>query len=137
MKKSILIIMALFFISCTNSNNYFNSTLDLNNDIQQEVIINDIVNIVKNHFEKQSTIYLSTNDINKKFFNHLCDLLRNEGFAISDDNSLKDLKFISYSISQIAENIFVIININENKVNITYKIKDNKTFKTNISFFGY
>lgn len=137
MKKSILIIIALFFIACNNSNNYFNSTLNLNNNIQQETIISDIADIVKNNYAKQSTLYLSTSDTNKDFFNHLCDILRNEGFAISDDNSLKDLNFISYSISQIAENIFVIINIDANKVNITYKVKDNKIFKNSISFFDY
>ncbi|MBZ7980350.1 hypothetical protein AVBRAN12640_07870 [Campylobacter sp. RM12640] len=137
MKKLILIIIALFFIACSNSNNYFNSTLNLNNNIQQEVIINDIADIVKNNYIKQSTLYLSTSDANKDFFNHLCDILRNEGFAISDDNSLKGLNFISYSISQIDENIFVTINIDANKVNITYKVKDNKIFKNSISFFDY
>lgn len=137
MKKIILITIALLFIACSNSNNYFNSTLNLNNNIQQEIIISDIANIIKNNYVKQSTLYLSTNDKNKDFFNHLCDILRNEGFAISDDNSLKDLNFISYSISQIDENIFVIINIDANKVNITYKVKDNKIFKNSISFFDY
>lgn len=137
MKKIIIITIALLFIACSNSNNYFNSTLNLNNNIQQEIIISDIANIIKNNYVKQSTLYLSTNDKNKDFFNHLCDILRNEGFAISDDNSLKDLNFISYSISQIDENIFVIINIDANKVNITYKVKDNKIFKNSISFFDY
>ncbi|EGA9337973.1 hypothetical protein I9T42_08450, partial [Campylobacter jejuni] len=64
--------------------------------------------------------------------------LRNKGYAISNDHSRKNLTFLSYQVSQIDnENVIAIFNINESKINVIYKIIENKLVKINMTSFNF
>ncbi|EAI1178242.1 hypothetical protein EF339_09580, partial [Campylobacter jejuni] len=59
-------------------------------------------------------------------------------YAISNDHSRKNLTFLSYQISQIDnENVIAIFNINESKINVIYKIIENKLVKINMTSFNF
>ncbi|MBT0784491.1 hypothetical protein KJQ91_06895, partial [Campylobacter upsaliensis] len=75
---------------------------------------------------------------NKAFSDYFVNTLRNKGYAISNDHSRKNLTFLSYQISQIDnENVIAIFNINESKINVIYKIIENKLVKINMTSFNF
>ncbi|EOH5771537.1 TPA: hypothetical protein SBW28_001760, partial [Campylobacter coli] len=94
--------------------------------------------IIPHYPPNKTTFFINEDKSNQDFSNYFMNALRKKGYAISNDNSKKDLTFLSYQISQIDnENIVAIFNINESKINVIYKIIDNKLVKNNTTSFNF
>ncbi|HDX6311619.1 TPA: hypothetical protein RQJ16_001857 [Campylobacter fetus subsp. venerealis] len=134
-------LMALCFTGCVRFNpQYFNSTIERQTQsLNFSVLADDMANFISSHFLANNTIfYIYTDDLDKNFYNYLTDKLRNKGYAISDDSSIKGLTFLSYNILEQDNKIYMSYNINEKKVNRAYEIIDNKLVPIgNITTFNF
>lgn len=142
--KKILVLLAIFFSACShfdfkNNGNgtYFNSNIFLSENIKSDVILEDILNYVKQYQDKSSIFYLYTNDKNTIFFNKLLDILRKEGYAISEDAKASKLDFLGYTIYQYENNVFVNLNVNAYKINIVYDIQGDVLKRKSVTVFTY
>lgn len=129
MRIFIFAFLILFFGGCGPKINsqYFNSSISSNQNLDYATIADDMTNFITSSLSPNNAIiYISTSDGDKKFYDYLTDRLRNLGFGISNDTTIKNLNFISYTI-QVQDNMaFVTYNINESKVNRVFKISNNK-----------
>ncbi|MDD7616994.1 MAG: hypothetical protein PUJ85_06580 [bacterium] len=134
-------LVILYFTGCANLNSqYFNSTITRQNQSSNFTILaNDMVDFISLHFlANNTTFYIYTDDLDKSFYNYLVDKLRNKGYAISDNSSIKGLTFLSYNIFEQENKIYMSYNIDEKKVNRAYEIIDNKPIPIgNITTFNF
>ncbi|EIA3694792.1 hypothetical protein K7F12_001843, partial [Campylobacter jejuni] len=94
--------------------------------------------IISYYLPNKTTFYFNDINDNKAFSDYFVNTLRNKGYAISNDHSRKNLTFLSYQVSQIDnENVIAIFNINESKINVIYKIIENKLVKINMTSFNF
>ncbi|EFO4793568.1 hypothetical protein HQT34_001644 [Campylobacter coli] len=141
MRILILALIAFFITSCAKINSdYFNSSFSVEaTKINYNKIADEFSEFIVLYYLPNRTIFFINEDKNNQdFFNFFINTLRKKGYAISNDNSKKDLTFLSYQISQIdSENIVAVFNINESKINVIYKIIDNQLVKTNMTSFNF
>lgn len=137
MKILFLALIAFFITSCAKMNSdYFNSSFAVEETkINYNKIADDFSQFIISYYApNKTTFFINEDKNNQDFSNYFINTLRKKGYAISNDNSKKDLTFLSYQISQIDnENIVAIFNINESKINVIYKIIENKLVKPNIT----
>lgn len=141
MRILFLALIAFFITSCAKmSSDYFNSSFAVEETkINYNKIADDFSQFIISHYPpNKTTFFINEDKSNQEFSNYFMNTLRKKGYAISNDNSKKDLTFLSYQISQIDnENIVAIFNINESKINVIYKIIDNKLVKINTTSFNF
>ncbi|ECH5755742.1 hypothetical protein ABM528_000645 [Campylobacter coli] len=141
MKILFLALIAFFITSCAKMNSdYFNSSFAVEETkINYNKIADDFSQFIISYYTpNKTTFFINEDKNNQDFSNYFINTLRKKGYAISNDNSKKDLTFLSYQISQIDnENIVAIFNINESKINVIYKIIENKLVKPNITSFNF
>ncbi|HED7890851.1 TPA: hypothetical protein R6B10_001795 [Campylobacter coli] len=141
MKILFLALIAFFITSCAKMNSdYFNSSFAVEETkINYNKIADDFSQFIISYYApNKTTFFINEDKNNQDFSNYFINTLRKKGYAISNDNSKKDLTFLSYQISQIDnENIVAIFNINESKINMIYKIIENKLVKPNITSFNF
>ncbi|EAI1210745.1 hypothetical protein A0M87_05220 [Campylobacter coli] len=141
MKILFLALIAFFITSCAKMNSdYFNSSFAVEETkINYNKIADDFSQFIISYYApNKTTFFINEDKNNQDFSNYFINTLRKKGYAISNDNSKKDLTFLSYQISQIDnENIVAIFNINESKINVIYKIIDNKLVKNNTTSFNF
>ncbi|EAL5473219.1 hypothetical protein DQ700_05555, partial [Campylobacter jejuni] len=136
-----LALIALFITSCAKVNSeYFTSSFSVKETkINYDKIADDFSQfIISYYLPNKTTFYFNDINDNKAFSDYFVNTLRNKGYAISNDHSRKNLTFLSYQISQIDnENVIAIFNINESKINVIYKIIENKLVKINMTSFNF
>ncbi|HEF8181718.1 TPA: hypothetical protein SBC91_001728 [Campylobacter jejuni] len=141
MKILFLALIAFFITSCAKMNSdYFNSSFAVEETkINYNKIADDFSQFIISYYApNKTTFFINEDKNNQDFSNYFINTLRKKGYAISNDNSKKDLTFLSYQISQIDnENIVAIFNINESKINVIYKIIENKLVKNNTTSFNF
>ncbi|EOV2757579.1 hypothetical protein ACOCEG_001745 [Campylobacter jejuni] len=141
MRILFLALIALFITSCAKVNSeYFTSSFSVKETkINYDKIADDFSQfIISYYLPNKTTFYFSDINDNKAFSDYFVNTLRNKGYAISNDHSRKNLTFLSYQISQIDnENVIAIFNINESKINMIYKIIENKLVKINMTSFNF
>ncbi|ENT7239478.1 hypothetical protein ACE645_001740 [Campylobacter coli] len=141
MRILFLALIAFFITSCAKMNSdYFNSSFAVEETkINYNKIADDFSQFIISYYApNKTTFFINEDKNNQDFSNYFINTLRKKGYAISNDNSKKDLTFLSYQISQIDnENIVAIFNINESKINVIYKIIDNKLVKNNTTSFNF
>ena len=141
MKILFLALIAFFITSCAKMNSdYFNSSFAVEETkINYNKIADDFSQFIISYYApNKTTFFINEDKNNQDFSNYFINTLRKKGYAISNDNSKKDLTFLSYQISQIDnENIVAIFNINESKINVIYKIIENKLVKPKITSFNF
>lgn len=141
MKILFLVLIGLFITSCAKVNSdYFNSSFFAEKkDINYAIIADDFSDFITAYYSpNKTTFFINEDKNNKDFSTYFIDTLRKKGYGISNNNSKKDLIFLSYQISEIDnENIIAIFNINESKINVIYKIIDNRLTKTNMTNFNF
>ncbi|HEB7512263.1 TPA: hypothetical protein RZH10_001722 [Campylobacter coli] len=141
MRILFLALIALFITSCAKVNSeYFTSSFAVEETkINYNKIADDFSQFIISYYApNKTTFFINEDKNNQDFSNYFINTLRKKGYAISNDNSKKDLTFLSYQISQIDnENIVAIFNINESKINVIYKIIENKLVKPNITSFNF
>ena len=141
MKILFLALIAFFITSCAKMNSdYFNSSFAVEETkINYNKIADDFSQFIISYYApNKTTFFINEDKNNQDFSNYFINTLKKKGYAISNDNSKKDLTFLSYQISQIDnENIVAIFNINESKINVIYKIIDNKLVKNNTTSFNF
>ncbi|EEU7448120.1 hypothetical protein HEG42_001456 [Campylobacter jejuni] len=141
MRILFLALIALFITSCAKVNSeYFTSSFSVKETkINYDKIADDFSQfIISYYLPNKTTFYFNDINDNKAFSDYFVNTLRNKGYAISNDHSRKNLTFLSYQISQIDnENVIAIFNINESKINVTYKIIENKLVKINMTSFNF
>ncbi|EIY3592987.1 hypothetical protein MMU78_001476, partial [Campylobacter jejuni] len=130
MRILFLALIALFITSCAKVNSeYFTSSFSVKETkINYDKIADDFSQfIISYYLPNKTTFYFNDINDNKAFSDYFVNTLRNKGYAISNDHSRKNLTFLSYQVSQIDnENVIAIFNINESKINVIYKIIENK-----------
>ncbi|EFP1177503.1 hypothetical protein HPV91_001746 [Campylobacter jejuni] len=141
MRILFLALIALFITSCAKVNSeYFTSSFSVKETkINYDKIADDFSQfIISYYLPNKTTFYLNDINDNKAFSDYFVNTLRNKGYAISNDHSRKNLTFLSYQVSQIDnENVIAIFNINESKINVIYKIIENKLVKINMTSFNF
>ncbi|HEG3225250.1 TPA: hypothetical protein SCZ37_001744 [Campylobacter jejuni] len=141
MRILFLALIALFITSCAKVNSeYFTSIFSVKETkINYDKIADDFSQfIISYYLPNKTTFYFNDINDNKAFSDYFVNTLRNKGYAISNDHSRKNLTFLSYQISQIDnENVIAIFNINESKINVIYKIIENKLVKINMTSFNF
>ncbi len=141
MRILFLALIALFITSCAKVNSeYFTSSFSVKETkINYNKIADDFSQfIISYYLPNKTTFYFNDINDNKAFSDYFVNTLRNKGYAISNDHSRKNLTFLSYQISQIDnENVIAIFNINESKINVIYKIIENKLVKINMTSFNF
>ncbi|HEF8131194.1 TPA: hypothetical protein SBC69_001342 [Campylobacter jejuni] len=141
MRILFLALIALFITSCAKVNSeYFTSSFSVKETkINYDKIADDFSQfIISYYLSNKTTFYFNDINDNKAFSDYFVNTLRNKGYAISNDHSRKNLTFLSYQISQIDnENVIAIFNINESKINVIYKIIENKLVKINMTSFNF
>ncbi|EDO7160615.1 hypothetical protein GIF15_08000 [Campylobacter coli] len=141
MRILFLALIAFFITSCAKINSdYFNSSFAVEETkINYNKIADDFSQFIISYYApNKTTFFINEDKNNQDFSNYFINTLRKKGYAISNDNSKKDLTFLSYQISQIDnENIVAIFNINESKINVIYKIIENKLVKNNTTSFNF
>lgn len=141
MKYLLFMGILLLFCACAKVNlNYFNSSITSTINTNYEVVANDLVDFISQHFSPNTTnFYLKTEDSNKEFYDYLSNALRNKGYGISDNSDFKNLNYLSYTIQDLnANEILVICNINESKVNRIYTFENNQLIpSSNITSFNF
>lgn len=142
MKRIIFIsLVVLCFAGCAKFNpQYFNSTINQQTqNINFNILADDMINFISSHFlANNTTFYIYTDDLDKNFYNYLTDKLRNKGYAISNNSSIKGLTFLSYNIFEQENKIYMSYNIDEKKVNRAYELIDNKPVPIgNITTFNF
>ncbi|EGR9265788.1 hypothetical protein I7007_001798 [Campylobacter jejuni] len=141
MRILFLALIALFITSCAKVNSeYFTSSFSVKETkINYDKIADDFSQfIISYYLPNKTTFYFNDINDNKAFSDYFINTLRNKGYAISNDHSRKNLTFLSYQVSQIDnENVIAIFNINESKINVIYKIIENKLVKINMTSFNF
>ncbi|HEG1291460.1 TPA: hypothetical protein ACJE77_001635 [Campylobacter jejuni] len=141
MRILFLALIALLITSCAKVNSeYFTSSFSVKETkINYDKIADDFSQfIISYYLPNKTTFYFNDINDNKAFSDYFVNTLRNKGYAISNDHSRKNLTFLSYQISQIDnENVIAIFNINESKINVIYKIIENKLVKINMTSFNF
>ncbi|EOI4510691.1 hypothetical protein ACMT2X_001736 [Campylobacter jejuni] len=141
MRILFLALIAFFITSCAKMNSdYFNSSFAVEETkINYNKIADDFSQFIISYYApNKTTFFINEDKNNQDFSNYFINTLRKKGYAISNDNSKKDLTFLSYQVSQIDnENIVAIFNINESKINVIYKIIENKLVKINMTSFNF
>lgn len=141
MRILFLALIALFITSCAKVNSeYFTSSFSVKETkINYDKIADDFSQfIISYYLPNKTTFYFNDINDNKAFSDYFVNTLRNKGYAISNDHSRKNLTFLSYQVSQIDnENVIAIFNINESKINVIYKIIENKLVKINMISFNF
>ncbi|EPA9004485.1 hypothetical protein ACQ78Q_001802 [Campylobacter jejuni] len=141
MRILFLALIALFITSCAKVNSeYFTSSFSVKEaKINYDKIADDFSQfIISYYLPNKTTFYFNDINDNKAFSDYFVNTLRNKGYAISNDHSRKNLTFLSYQVSQIDnENVIAIFNINESKINVIYKIIENKLVKINMTSFNF
>ncbi|BEK09760.1 hypothetical protein ACUZYH_001644 [Campylobacter jejuni] len=141
MRILFLALIALFITSCAKVNSeYFTSSFSVKETkINYDKIADDFSQfIISYYLPNKTTFYFNDINDNKAFSDYFVNTLRNKGYAISNDHSRKNLTFLSYQVSQIDnENVIAIFNINESKINVIYKIIENKLVKINMTSFNF
>lgn len=141
MRILFLALIALFITSCAKVNSeYFTSSFSVKETkINYDKIADDFSQfIISYYLPNKTTFYFNDINDNKAFSDYFVNTLRNKGYAISNDHSRKNLTFLNYQISQIDnENVIAIFNINESKINVIYKIIENKLVKINMTSFNF
>ncbi|EAI1239234.1 hypothetical protein ACULYS_001642 [Campylobacter jejuni] len=141
MRILFLALIALFITSCAKVNSeYFTSSFSVKETkINYDKIADDFSQfIISYYLPNKTTFYFNDINDNKAFLDYFVNTLRNKGYAISNDHSRKNLTFLSYQVSQIDnENVIAIFNINESKINVIYKIIENKLVKINMTSFNF
>lgn len=141
MKILFLALIAFFITSCAKMNSdYFNSSFAVEETkINYNKIADDFSQFIISYYApNKTTFFINEDKNNQDFSNYFINTLRNKGYAISNDNSKKNLTFLSYQVSQIDnENVIAIFNINESKINVIYKIIENKLVKINMTSFNF
>ncbi|EKO4619770.1 hypothetical protein SH094_001722 [Campylobacter jejuni] len=141
MRILFLALIALFITSCAKVNSeYFTSSFSVKETkINYDKIADDFSQFIISYYSpNKTTFYFNDINDNKAFSDYFVNTLRNKGYAISNDHSRKNLTFLSYQISQIDnENVIAIFNINESKINVIYKIIENKLVKINMTSFNF
>lgn len=129
--KVFLLVMALLFGGCsiaTSQSNYFNSTIvSKNNNIDNTIIADDMYKFVSTYYAPNKTIlYMSTNDSSKTLFNYLVQKFRDRGYAVTSDNTLRNLTFLSFNIRNDNNMIVVTYNIDESRINRIYLVENDQ-----------
>ncbi|MBX0895254.1 hypothetical protein I9V56_00015 [Campylobacter jejuni] len=141
MRILFLALIALFITSCAKVNSeYFTSSFSVKETkINYDKIADDFSQfIISYYLPNKTTFYFNDINDNKAFSDYFVNTLRNKGYAISNDHSRKNLTFLRYQVSQIDnENVIAIFNINESKINVIYKIIENKLVKINMTSFNF
>ncbi|HDX6244577.1 TPA: hypothetical protein RPW29_001712 [Campylobacter fetus subsp. venerealis] len=142
MKHIIFISLAtLCFTGCAKFNpQYFNSTIERQTQsLNFSILVDNMVDFISLHFlANNTTFYIYTDDLDKNFYDYLTNKLRNKGYAISDNSSIKGLTFLSYNIFEQDNKIYLSYNLDEKKVNRVYEIIDNKLVPIgNITTFNF
>ncbi|EPN6958174.1 hypothetical protein ACT2YE_001688 [Campylobacter jejuni] len=141
MRILFLALIALFITSCAKVNSeYFTSSFSVKETkINYDKIADDFSQfIISYYLPNKTTFYFNDINDNKAFSDYFVNTLRNKGYTISNDHSRKNLTFLSYQVSQIDnENVIAIFNINESKINVIYKIIENKLVKINMTSFNF
>lgn len=142
MKHIIFISLAtLCFTGCAKFNpQYFNSTIERQTQsLNFSILADNVVDFISLHFlANNTTFYIHTDDLDKNFYDYLTNKLRNKGYAISDNSSIKGLTFLSYNIFEQDNKIYLSYNLDEKKVSRAYEIIDNKPVPIgNITTFNF
>ncbi len=143
--KKVFSFAAAFFIfvlsGCSTATkfDYFTSTINTKTDIDNTLIADDIFAFMSRYYLPNKTnLYITTSDFNKKFYNYLVQKFRDKGYAVTDDSTLKNLTFLSYSIKGDASLIFVTYNINDSKINRLYTVQDDRLVRAGeITVFNF
>ena len=127
-----LVLATLLFSGCSmftaNQTNYFNSSMtSKNNRMDYTIIVEDMYKFVSTYYAPNKTIlYMSTNDSSKTLFNYLVQKFRDRGYAVTSDNTLKNLTFLSYNIRNDNNMIVVTYNIDESRINRIYLVENDQ-----------
>ncbi len=127
-----LAVVALLFSGCsvltTSQTNYFNSSVvSKSNRMNYTIIIEDMYKFVSTYYAPNKTIlYMSTNDSSKTLFNHLVQKFRDRGYAVTSDNTLRNLTFLSFNIRSDNDMIVVTYNIDESRINRIYLVENDQ-----------
>ncbi|MCT7910713.1 hypothetical protein N5912_02620 [Arcobacter lacus] len=122
-----LVFVTIFIVACSNKHEYFNSKNDFVSNVDNKIIADDMYNFIIPYFlPNKTTFYIQTKDIDKIFYNYLVEKFRGKGYAITNNSNLENLTFLSYSIKEDNNIIFVTYSINETKINRIYIIQDNQ-----------
>lgn len=130
------VLVALLFSGCststTSQTNYFNSSMtSKNNRMDYTIIIEDMYKFVSTYYAPNKTIlYMSTNDSGKTLFNYLVQKFRDRGYAVTSDNTLRNLTFLSYNIRHDNNMIVVTYNIDESRINRIYLVENDQLVRT-------
>lgn len=130
------VLVALLFSGCststTSQTNYFNSSMtSKNNRMDYTIIIEDMYKFVSTYYAPNKTIlYMSTNDSGKTLFNYLVQKFRDRGYAVTSDNTLRNLTFLSYNIRNDNNMIVVTYNIDESRINRIYLVENDQLVRT-------
>ena len=128
--KNILffIFITIFITSCSNKHEYFNSKNNLSSrSIDNKIIANDMYNFIIPYFlPNKTSFYIQTGDIDKIFYNYLIEKFREKGYAVTNNSNIENLTFLSYSIKEDNNIVFVTYSINETKINRIYIIQDDQ-----------
>ncbi len=130
-----LALAALLFSGCgvftASQTNYFNSSMmGKNSHISNTVIADDMFKFVSTYYAPNKTIlYMSTNDSSKSLFNYLVQKFRDRGYAVTSDNTLKNLTFLSYNIRGDNNLIMVTYNIDESRINRMYIVENDQLLR--------
>ncbi|EDP6893724.1 hypothetical protein GQR61_05660, partial [Campylobacter lari] len=107
-----LFLISLIFISCAKvSPNYFQSSFTVyEKKVNYNEIADDFIQLLSSYYPpNKTTLFLNEEKSNKDFFDYFILSIRKKGYAISNDNSRKNLTFLSYQISQIDNETIVAI----------------------------
>lgn len=127
-----LALAVLLFSGCsvftTSQTNYFNSSMmSKNSHVNYTVIGDDMFKFVSTYYAPNKTIlYMSTNDSSKTLFNYLVQKFRDRGYAVTSDNTLRNLTFLSYNIRNDNNMIVVTYNIDESRINRIYLVENDQ-----------
>lgn len=127
-----LALAASLFSGCSvftaSQTNYFNSSMvSKNNRMDYTIIVEDMYKFVSTYYAPNKTIlYMSTNDSSKTLFNYLVQKFRDRGYAVTSDNTLRNLTFLSYNIRNDNNMIVVTYNIDESRINRIYLVENDQ-----------
>lgn len=135
MKQFYILILSLLLLNgCSSRYDYFTSNItlqDKHKTVNLSVVADDMYNyIYKKYNPAQVTIYLYTSGFDKQFIDYLSDRLREGGFGVTSDNSVKELFYVSYNIINNDDSIMAIWNIGSSKITRIYKVVDGQLIQT-------
>lgn len=135
MRQFYILMLSIFIFSgCSSRYDYFTSNITLqkeNKDLNLSVMADDMYDYIdKRYNPAQVTIYLYTSSFDKQFMDYLSDKLREGGFGVTSDSSIKELFYLSYNIIDDDNSIMAIWNIGSSKITRIYKVVDDKLIQT-------